>query len=89
MSITLKKKQALIKQFRTSDTDTGSSPVQIAILTERILNLTEHFKSNNKDHHSRTGLIMLVNRRKSLLKYLSSTDEPAYKALIAKLGLRK
>jgi small subunit ribosomal protein S15 len=87
-SITLQKKKELIEQYKTHPTDTGSPEVQIAILTERINNLTEHFKSHKKDHHSRRGLLMLVSKRKHLLTYLSKTSIERYRALIARLGLR-
>lgn len=89
MSITAEKKQNLIKDFATVAGDTGSPEVQVAILTERIRNLTEHFKSHNKDNHSRRGLLMLVNKRRSLLSYLKSKDETRYQSLIKRLGLRK
>ena len=89
MSITPERKQELVKLHATSASDTGSPEVQIAILTERITNLTGHFKINAKDHHSRRGLIMMVNRRKSLLAYLKRKDADRYRALIEKLGLRK
>ncbi len=89
MSITAERKQALIADNARGATDTGSPEVQIAILTERIANLTEHFKVHAKDNHSRRGLLMLVNKRRSLLDYLKRTDVERYQALIAKLGLRK
>jgi len=89
MSITAERKQELIKEYATQDGDTGSPEVQVAILTERIVNLTEHFKSHKKDNHSRRGLLMLVNKRRGLLKYLSAKDDVRYKALIQRLGLRK
>ena len=89
MSITAEKKQELIKEFATGEGDTGSPEVQVAILTTRILNLTEHFKSHKKDNHSRRGLLMLVNKRRSLLSYLNSKDQARYQALIKRLGLRK
>ena len=89
MSITAEKKQDLIKDYATVAGDTGSPEVQVAILTERIKNLTEHFKSHKKDNHSRRGLLMLVNKRRSLLSYLKSKDETRYQALISRLGLRK
>jgi len=89
MSITAQRKQELIKEFSTCDTDTGSPQVQCAILTERINNLTQHFKVNAKDHHSRRGLLILVGRRRSLLDYLKRKDNDAYAALIKQLGLRK
>jgi small subunit ribosomal protein S15 len=89
MSITAERKQELITDNARGTDDTGSPEVQIAILTERITNLTEHFKTHAKDNHSRRGLLMLVNKRRSLLDYLKRKDEPRYTQLIAKLGLRK
>ena len=89
MSITAERKQALIEDNARGSTDTGSPEVQVAILTERIANLTEHFKTHAKDNHSRRGLLMLVNKRRSLLDYLRKKDADRYLALIAKLGLRK
>ena len=89
MSITAERKQALIQEHARDANDTGSPEVQIAILTDRINTLTEHFKTHAKDNHSRRGLLMMVNKRRSLLDYLKRKDTPAYTALIAKLGLRK
>ncbi len=89
MSVTVERKAELIKEHARTEGDTGSPEVQVAILTERIVNLTEHFKSHAKDNHSRRGLLMLVNKRRSLLDYLKKSDEGRYTALIAKLGLRK
>ena len=89
MSVTTERKQEIIKDNARGKTDTGSPEVQVAILTERIVNLTEHFKSHAKDNHSRRGLLMLVNKRRSLLDYLRRTDEARYTDLITKLGLRK
>ena len=89
MSITAERKEALIKDHARNDGDTGSPEVQVAILTERIVNLTDHFKTHAKDNHSRRGLLMLVNKRRSLLDYLRKKDGERYTALIAKLGLRK
>ena len=89
MSITAEKKQELIKTHARAADDTGSPEVQVAILTERIVNLTQHFKTHAKDNHSRRGLLMLVNKRRSLLDYLRRKDETRYTDLIAKLGLRK
>ena len=89
MSITAEKKQELIKTHARGAEDTGSPEVQVAILTERIVNLTEHFKTHAKDNHSRRGLLMLVNKRRSLLDYLKREDNERYAKLIAKLGLRK
>jgi len=89
MSITAERKEALIKEFATKPGDTGSPEVQVAILSHRIANLTEHFKTNVKDNHSRVGLLRLVNQRRSLLDWLKRTDAPRYEALIGKLGLRR
>ena len=89
MSITADKKAELIKEHGRAEGDTGSPEVQVAILTERIRNLTEHFKGHHKDNHSRRGLLMMVNKRRSLLAYLKKIDVERYNALIAKLGLRK
>ncbi len=89
MTITAERKTALIEEHRRHEGDTGSPEVQISILTERIINLTEHFKTHAKDNHSRRGLLMLVNNRRSLLDYLKKIDSGRYQALIAKLGLRK
>jgi small subunit ribosomal protein S15 len=89
MTITAERKEALIKEHARAEGDTGSTEVQVAILTERIVNLTEHFKTHAKDNHSRRGLLMLVNKRRSLLDYLKKSDAERYTALIAKLGLRK
>ncbi|HLL60051.1 MAG TPA: 30S ribosomal protein S15 [Allosphingosinicella sp.] len=89
MSVTAERKQEIINDNARGSTDTGSPEVQIAILTERIVNLTEHFKTHAKDNHSRRGLLMMVNKRRSLLDYLRKEDEARYAALIAKLGLRK
>jgi len=89
MTITAERKEALIKEHGRAEGDTGSAEVQVAILTERIKNLTEHFKGHAKDNHSRRGLLMLVNQRRSLLDYLRGKDEQRYTDLIAKLGLRK
>lgn len=89
MSITAERRQELIKDHARTEGDTGSTEVQVAILTERIRNLTEHFKGHAKDNHSRRGLLMMVNKRRSLLDYLRKRDGDRYLALIAKLGLRK
>lgn len=83
------KKNEIIEKFKTHPTDTGSSEVQIALLTDRIQYLTEHFKTHKKDHHSRQGLLKLVGQRRSLLDYLKKKDIAKYRALIAELGLRK
>ena len=82
-------KQAVIDQYRTHATDTGSPEVQIAILSERIGGLTEHFKTHQKDHASRRGLLMLVSKRRSLLDYLKKYDSERYQVVIQKLGIRK
>ncbi len=89
MSITAERKQELLKEFATTPGDTGSPEVQVAILTERIANLTEHFMSHKKDHHSRRGLLMLVSRRRRLLDYVKRVDAGRYDALIKRLGLRR
>ena len=89
MSVTAEVKQKIIKDNAQSSGDTGSPEVQVAILTERIRNLTEHFKGHHKDNHSRRGLLMMVNKRRSLLAYLKKKDVERYNALIQKLGLRK
>jgi small subunit ribosomal protein S15 len=89
MSVTATRKQEIIKEFATKDGDTGSTEIQVAVLTERIVNLTEHFKSNKKDHHSRRGLLIMVGRRRRLLDYLKKKDFNRYETLIKKLGLRK
>jgi small subunit ribosomal protein S15 len=89
MSITAERKTALIEDNARANGDTGSPEVQVAILTERIKNLTEHFKTHAKDNHSRRGLLMLVNKRRSLLDYLKKKDVQRYADLIGKLGLRK
>ncbi len=89
MSVTAEKKQEVIKDNATNDGDTGSPEVQVAILTERIRNLTDHFKDHHKDNHSRRGLLMMVNKRRNLLAYLKRQDLERYNALIQKLGLRK
>ncbi|BAS67432.1 30S ribosomal protein S15 [Bathymodiolus septemdierum thioautotrophic gill symbiont] len=81
--------QAIIKEYQTAEGDTGSTNVQVALLTARIKHLTEHFKTHKKDHHSRRGLLRLVSQRKKLLTYLRSNDVPAYSDLISRLGLRK
>ena len=89
MSITPERKQELIEEYAVVAGDTGSPDVQVAILTERISNLTEHFKTHKKDNHSRRGLIKLVNQRRRLLDYVKNTDQERYAALIQRLGLRK
>jgi len=89
MSITAEKKAEVIKDNARADNDTGSPEVQVAILTTRINQLTDHFKMHAKDNHSRRGLLMMVNKRRSLLDYLKREDHERYTSLIAKLGLRK
>jgi len=89
MSITADRKQELISEYGVKEGDTGSPEVQVAILTERINNLTEHLKINKKDHHSRRGLLKMVGQRKRLLEYLKRKDISRYRNLIARLGLRK
>jgi len=89
MSITTERKAALAKEHGRGKDETGSPEVQVAILTDRIQTLTEHFKIHTKDNHSRRGLLMLVNKRRSLLDYLKKTDAQRYTDLIGKLGLRK
>ncbi len=89
MSITMERKQALIQEYATKANDTGSPEVQVAILTERITNLTEHFKTHKKDNHSRRGLLKLVSQRRQLLDYVKKNDEPRYRTLIERLGIRR
>ena len=89
MSITSDRKAALIKENARGADDTGSPEVQVSILTERIANLTEHFKTHKKDNHSRRGLLKMVSQRRRLLDYLKNKDESRYQALIEKLGLRR
>ena len=89
MSITAERKAELIKEYATKDGDTGSPEVQVAVLTERIVNLTEHFKSHKKDNHSRRGLLQMVSQRRSLLDYVKRNDEARYKDLIGRLGIRR
>ena len=89
MSVTAEKKQEIISGNARQSGDTGSPEVQVAILTQRINNLTQHFKAHHKDNHSRRGLLAMVNKRRSLLDYLKKKDVARYNALIQKLGLRK
>ena len=89
MSITAERKNALVSEFAQKAGDTGSPEVQVAILTERITNLTGHFKTHAKDNHSRRGLLKLVSQRRSLLDYLKKKDESRYRTLIEKLGIRR
>jgi len=89
MTMTQERKQELIGKFGDSDTDTGKTEVQVALLTERINELTEHLRGHSKDHHSRRGLLMLVGRRRRFLDYLQRTDLERYRTLIRELGLRR
>ncbi|KAA2235759.1 30S ribosomal protein S15 [Salinarimonas soli] len=89
MSITAERKTALIKEYARGGSDTGSPEVQVAILTERINNLTGHFKSHAKDNHSRRGLLKMVSQRRSLLDYVKGKDEQRYRTLIERLGIRR
>jgi small subunit ribosomal protein S15 len=89
MSITTERKASLIKDFGAAETDTGSPEVQVAILTERIKNLTEHFQTHKKDNHSRRGLLKLVSTRRTLLDYVRRKDVARYRALIERLGIRR
>jgi small subunit ribosomal protein S15 len=89
MPLAIDKKKTLIEQFRVHEGDTGSPEVQIALLTERITSLTEHFKKHAKDHHSRRGLLMLIGKRRGLLEYLKNKDADRYRAVIEKLGIRR
>ncbi len=89
MSVTAERKKSLIAEYATKEGDTGSPEVQVAVLSERITNLTEHFKTHNKDNHSRRGLIKLVSQRRRLLDYVKATDQARYEALIQRLGLRR
>jgi small subunit ribosomal protein S15 len=89
MQLTVDKKRSLIEQFRVHEGDTGSPEVQIALLTERINGLTDHFKQHSKDHHSRRGLLMLIGKRRSLLEYLKNKDAERYRTIIDKLGIRR
>lgn len=87
--ITVEQRQAIIADYKTSDNDTGSPEVQVALLTARISNLTEHFKTHKKDKHSRRGLIKLINQRRKLLAYVKREDSARYQDLIKRLGLRR
>ena len=89
MSITAERKQELIKEYAVKDGDTGSPEVQVAILSERISNLTEHLKTHKKDHHSRRGLLIMVGQRRRLLDYTKSKSQDRYQDLIKRLGLRR
>ena len=89
MTLTLEKKRELVERFGDTPTDTGKAEVQIALLTERINQLTEHLRTHKKDHHSRRGLLMLVGQRRRLLNYLQRSNLDRYRALVKELGLRK
>lgn len=89
MSVTTERKKELVAEYATNTGDTGSPEVQVAILTERIVTLTDHFKEHKKDNHSRRGLLKMVNKRRSLLDYLKRKDDTRYQDLIKRLGLRK
>ena len=89
MSITAERKEALIKEYATKEGDTGSPEVQVAILSERIANLTDHFKDHKKDNHSRRGLLKMVSQRRRLLDYVKAKDNARYQSLIERLGLRR
>jgi len=89
MSITEDRKKQVIEEYKVHESDTGSPEVQIAVLTERIANLTEHFRTHAKDHHSRRGLLKLVGRRRRLLDYLKNKDIARYRAIVQRLGLRR
>ena len=89
MSITQERKREIVQRFGRSESDTGSAEVQIALLTQRINDLTDHLRSHKKDHHSRRGLLMMVGRRRRLLNYLQREDLERYRSLVRELGLRK
>ncbi|RFC63336.1 30S ribosomal protein S15 [Fulvimarina endophytica] len=89
MSMTAERKAEILKEYATKEGDTGSPEVQVALLTERITNLTEHFKDHKKDNHSRRGLLKMVSQRRRLLDYTKKTDEARYQSLIERLGLRR
>ncbi len=89
MALTQKRKQELIGEYQIHETDTGSAELQIALLTERINQLTEHLKANQKDHSSRRGLLKMIGRRKRLLAYIQNEDPERYQSLIARLGIRR
>lgn len=89
MALTVEKRKSLVEQFRAHEADTGSPEVQIALLSERINGLTDHFKIHQKDHHSRRGLLMLIGKRRGLLEYLRKKDPKRYQALIDRLGIRR
>ena len=89
MTVTAERKQELVARFGKGEADTGTPEVQIALMTERINDLTEHLRTHRKDHHSRRGLLMLVGKRRRLLRYLERSDVERYRALVAELGLRR
>ena len=89
MTINVNEKKEIVKEFGKKDTNTGSTEVQVALLTKKINELSEHFKTHKKDHHSRRGLLGMINNRRKLLKYLKGKNEEDYQSLIKKLGLRK
>ncbi len=89
MELAVDKKTEIVRTFKVHAKDTGSPAVQVALLTERINHLNEHFKSHKKDHHSRRGLLLMIGKRRRLLSYLKKTDHPRYEETITKLGLRK
>jgi small subunit ribosomal protein S15 len=89
MSVTAERKRELVDKFGRTENDTGSAEVQVALLTERINELTEHLRTHTKDHHSRRGLLMLVGKRRRLLRYLESSDVERYRSLVSELGLRR
>jgi small subunit ribosomal protein S15 len=89
VTLTVERKREIVERFGTDERDTGSTEVQVALLTERINHLTGHLREHNKDHHSRRGLLMLVGRRRRLLSYLRESDPDRYRTLIGELGLRR
>jgi small subunit ribosomal protein S15 len=89
VAMNVNKNEDIVKEFRKKDNDTGSTEVQVALLTKKINELSDHFKIHKKDHHSRRGLLGMINNRRKLLKYLKDKNEEVYKSLIKKLGLRK
>ena len=89
MTVTAERKQELVQKFGKAERDTGSAEVQIALMTERINDLTQHLRDHSKDHHSRRGLLMLVGRRRRLLNYLQRSNLESYRSLVKELGLRK
>ena len=89
MTVTAERKRELVSRFGASDSDTGKAEVQVALLTERINDLTEHLRAHSKDHHSRRGLLKLVGQRRRLLRYLQRSDVDRYRSLVSELGLRR